>query len=234
MSSSEHENHIGTLSESTLHSQLKEEYAREGDLIEASVDNFVADILRGWHIIEIQVNNLAALQKKLEELARKHTITIVHPIAREKWIVRESMDRGEIVSRRKSPKRQNIFNLFEELVHAPLLLGIRGLDLEVVLIQEEEIWVNDSKGSWRRKGWSIVDRQMLNIVERYRFEDKEDLLALIPDDLVTPFTNKQLAKALGIKNRIAQKMTYTLRKMNLIQVPGKKGRAFLHKISPIR
>jgi hypothetical protein len=196
MSPSEHENHIGTLSESTLHSQLKEEYAREGDLIEATVGNFVADILRGWHIIEIQVNNLAALQKKLEELAKKYAITVVHPIAKEKWIVRESMGRSEILSRRKSPKRQNIFNLFEELVHAPLLLGIRGLDLEVVLIQEEEIWVNDSKGSWRRKGWSIADRQMLNIVERYRFEDEEDLLALIPDDLVMPFTNKQLAKAL--------------------------------------
>ncbi|TFG11367.1 hypothetical protein EU537_12620 [Candidatus Thorarchaeota archaeon] len=234
MSSSEHENHIGTLSESTLHSQLKEEYARDGDLIEASVGNFVADILRGGHIIEIQIKNLAALQNKLEELAKRYTITIVHPIAKEKWIVRESMDRSEVLSRRKSPKKQNVFNLFEELVHAPLLLGIRGLDLEVVLIQEEEIWVNDTKGSWKRKGWSIVDRQMLDIVERYRFEEKEDLLALIPDGLDMPFTNKQLAKALGIKNRIAQKVTYTLRKMNLIQVSGKKGRAFLHRIAPNR
>ncbi len=231
MSSSGHGNHIGTLSESTLHAKLKEKYSKEGDLIEASVDNFVADILRGGRIIEVQVGNLAALQDKLAELAKKYRITVVHPIAKERWIIRESMDRSEVLSRRKSPKKQDIFNLFEELVHAPLLLGIRGVELEVLLISEEEIWVNDKKGSWRRKGWSIVDRQLLSIEEKYLFRTGEDLLALIPDDIDIPFTNKQLAEAIGIKNRIAQKITYTLRKMNLVQVSGKKGRAFLHKIS---
>lgn len=230
MNSFESHRGIGTLSEHSLHAQLKKEYAKPSDEIEANVDGYVADILRNRHIIEIQTKQIAAIRKKVITLLKKYQLTIVHPISVAKWIVRESLDGRDILSRRKSPLKKTIYHLFDELVHVPYLLTNNGLDLEVILIHEEEVRRRDGSGSWKRKGWSIHDRRLVKILDRYRFSSPRDLLKLLPIELSTPFTNRELAKFLKIKMTIAQKMTYTLRKMGFLKVAGKKGRAHLHAI----
>jgi len=42
-----------------------------------------------------------------------------------------------------------------------------------------------------------------------------------------PFTNRDLATALGLRLNLAQKMSYTLRKADLLAVAGKRGNALL-------
>jgi hypothetical protein len=54
----------------------------------------------------------------------------------------------------------------------------------------------------------------------------------VPDSLEYPFTNNDLRSELAIRANLAQKMTYCLRKMGLIEVIGKDGRSLLYnKIS---
>ncbi len=218
--------HIGTLSEKSLHAGLKVWYAQPGDEFEVKLGRFVIDIMRGDQLIEIQTRHLYAMKRKLKRLLDDHTIHLIHPIAREKWIVRQTAE-GEAISRRKSPKKGRVLDLFNELMRMPELALHPNLTLEVALTQQEEIWVDDGQGSWRRKHWSVADHRLLSVVEQHQFANSADFLAVLPADLARPFTNKQLAKALRCPARTAQRITYTLRRMQLLDVVGKAGNANL-------
>jgi hypothetical protein len=220
-------NGIGTLGERSLHAALKEWYAQPGDRQEVEVDGFVADIVRGDLLIEIQTGNFTALKGKLPRLVADHRVCLVYPVAARKWIVRVDAD-GQPVSRRKSPRRGRVEDLFKELVRIPTLLAEPTFSLEVVLVHAEQVLRDDGLGSWRRKGWSVVDHRLIEVVGSQRFDTPDDLAALLPDTLPAPFTNRELADALKIRLNLAQKMTYCLRKMNVIAVEGKRGNALLH------
>ena len=70
---------------------------------------------------------------------------LIYPIASEKWIVKLDEGRENEVSRRKSPKRGNIVQLFDELVSFPRLLANPNFSLEVAFIQEEEVRYHDER-----------------------------------------------------------------------------------------
>ena len=59
---------IGSLRETSLHASLKSWWARPGDLLEASVDGYVVDLLRGETVVEIQTGHFSAIRPKLRAL----------------------------------------------------------------------------------------------------------------------------------------------------------------------
>jgi hypothetical protein len=120
-------------------------------------------------------------------------------------------------------------DIFGELVHIPHLLGHPNLTVELLLIQEEEIWRDDGQGSWRRKRWSIADRRLLGVVKQVALAEPADFLALLPAGLPAPFTNHDVAAGLRCSPAQALKMTYTLRQLGLLEVVGKQGNSFLHQ-----
>ncbi|MEJ2750145.1 MAG: hypothetical protein P8183_19900, partial [Anaerolineae bacterium] len=69
---------------------------------------------------------------------------------------------------------------------------------------------------------------LLDVIGRHRFEGVNDWLALLPNDLPRPFTNRELAAALGCRQNQAQKITNTLRKAGGIERVGKEGNAWLY------
>lgn len=219
---------IGRLAEKSLHASLKARLAQPGDQQESVVDGFVIDIVRGDTLIEIQTRHLGAMRRKLHKLLPHHPIQIVHPIAAEKWIVRQTAD-GHLVRRRKSPKRGQVIDVFTELVRLPDLLTHPNLIVTVLLTRQEEIWRDDGQGSWRRKGWSVYDHQLLEVVSQHTFTTPTDWLSLLPAVLPDPFTNRNLAHALACRLALAQKMTYSLRHASLLQVVGKRGNALLFR-----
>ncbi|MFH1942362.1 MAG: hypothetical protein ABIL68_09685 [bacterium] len=222
---------IGTLGEKSLHSALKDWYVRPGDRLEAEVDGFHIDIVRRNLLIEIQTKNFSSIRRKLNTLAVRHPVRLVFPISKEKWIVRIGADGETRLGRRKSPKKGHLFQLFEELVSLPELIRNRNFSLEVLLIREEEVRRDDGHGSWRRKGWSIFDRCLVEVVDSRIFKTSTDFLDLMPKDLLDPFTTDDLAKSIDKPRWIAQKMAYCLRSMGAIDVIGKKGNAVLYSAS---
>lgn len=229
MTSANHSPHIGTLAEGSLHAALKAWCLRPGDQIEVGVDGYVVDILRGETAIEIQTQNFAALRVKLGRLLARRRVILVHSTPREKWIVRQAGD-GQVLSRRKSPKRGRVIDVFGELVRLPHLLANPNLTVWVLLTREEEIWRDDGQGSWRRKFWSIHDRRLLEVIEQVTFASPGDYLAFLPATLPGAFTNQELAAALQCRRSLAGKITYTLRHAGLLAVEGKRGNAMVFSL----
>lgn len=223
---------INVYNEKHLHAALKAWLARPGDRFEVPVDGYVIDIVRGDRLIEIQTGNFAALKRKLHRLTRAHPVRLVYPIAAAKWIVKQQPD-GTPVSRRKSPRRGAVVDLFQELVSIPRLIARDGFELEVVLIHEEEVRRPSATArNWRRGGWGTVERRLLTVEARLAFVDSADFRTLLPPDLPQPFTTADLARALGRPRPLAQKMTYCLRHMNVLTVAGKQQRSVLYLTAP--
>lgn len=220
---------IGTLSEKSLHAALKQTVAQPGDQLEVKLDGYVIDIVRDDLLIEIQTGSFSNIKRKLTRLLDRHKILLIYPIAQEKWIVRETAV-GQPISRRKSPKKGQPLDIFRELVRIPHLLSHPNLSLGIWLVQQEEAWRDDGQGSWRRKGWSKADSQLLAVVDSAIYPDIPSLLTLLPGNLAQPFTNQQLARQAKIRTNLAQKITYTLRHCEGLTAVGKKGNAILYKV----
>lgn len=223
---------IGTQNESSLHASLKEYYRQPGDRVEAHVDGYHIDVVQADRLVEIQTSNFASIKKKLASLLENHKVHLVYPIIERRDLVKIAPETGELLSTRKSPKKEDIYDLFSELIRIPRLILHPNLTIEAVLIKEREIRCDDGKGSWRRRGVSIVDRSLAEVVESRLFSAASDYVSLLPSDLPSPFTNKDLASYARIARGKAQKMTYTLKKAGLLTEVGKEGNAILYALHP--
>lgn len=227
---------IGTLQETSLHAALKAWYAQPGDEAEVAVEGFVIDLRRGETLIEIQTRNFAAMKRKLMHLVERYPVRLIHPIAQEKWVVKYKADGKTVVSRRKSPRRGQVAELFMELVSFPQLVAHSNFTLEVALTQEEE-WQRPAKrgvgrrASWRRKGWAIFDRRLLGVVAQVILTSPADYLRFLPETLPTDFTNQDLATTAHQPLYLAQKTTYCLRQMGVLEAVGQRGRATLYAMA---
>lgn len=218
------------MGETTLHQQLKAIYAAQGGQTEAKLNGYLIDVQTPDLLIEIQTRNFGSLRPKLEALLPDHKIRIVYAIPQEKWLVKINAE-GEMLERRRSPRRGRIEHLFQQLVYLPAYLQHPHFSLEVLMIQEEELRRNDGRGSWRRGGWSICDRRAVCIIERHLFEQPADFLALLPDALLEPFSTRELATAARIPTHLAYQMVYTFRQLGLIEQTGQRGRTRLFRRS---
>jgi hypothetical protein len=218
---------IGTLREFGLHADLKRWYAQPGDELETALDGYVIDIRRGALLIEIQTRSFAAMRRKLAALAERHAVRVVHPIPERKWIVRLDA-KGREIARRRSPKAGRLEGLFRELVSIPDLVGHPNVTFDVALTHEEEIWQRTGRRAWRRKGWCVVGRRLVEVVRVVPFADAADFAALLPAELAEPFTARDLVAAAGLPLALAYKMIYCLRRMRAIEATGKRGRAAVY------
>ena len=222
---------IGELAESTLHNQLKYHYLGPTDIMEYKLDGYFIDVKREDELVEIQTSSFGSVKKKYSKLMKNgHTIRMVYPIAREKYIVKfHSSGKRE---RRKSPKRGRVYDAFLELVSIPHFLSLENFKLDIVMVVEEETRVNDGKGSWKRQGWSIQDHKCIEIIGTYNFNRLSDFNQIIPETLPNEFTTQDISSHLKIPKWLAQKMTYTLTKAGFLHQLGKSGRYNLYEIVP--
>jgi len=220
---------IGTLGEHHLHAALKEWYRQPGDRTEVGVDGFVVDLLRGEReIIEIQTRGFSKMRRKLDHLLDRHPVRIVHPIAAEKWI--RKIDKGGAqLSRRKSPKRGRAADICSELISFPMLLSHPNFEVEVLLVQEEEVRRRDPK-AWRRQGWGIVERRLVDVLteETVRLKEPRDLLRFLPGGLPATFTTADLAEALDQNRDIARDLAYCLREAGVLPTVGRSRAGILY------
>jgi hypothetical protein len=222
--------------ETTLHRQLKEHYSVGGALVEQRVGRYRIDVVAGRELIEIQLASLSAIRDKIAALVKRHDVRVVKPIITRKYLVKQQRAGGRIVSRRCSPKRQTVLDVFEELVHFTRVFPHRRLTLEVLLVEIEEWRVpgHGRRRRWRRGDHRTEDQRLLEIVGGETFQTSADLCRLLPAKLPQPFHTGHLAEGLSVQRWIAQRMAYCLRKMGAIEAVGKQRGAWLYERSDVR
>jgi len=214
--------HIGTLNEKPLHAALKAWVAEPGDEFEVRIGRFVADIVRGSLLIEIQTGSTYPLKQKLNALLKHHAVHLVIPIARQKTIVTLDAN-GQIVGSRKSPKHGELLDVFHQLVSIRSLLGDANFSVEALLIHVEEIRRPRTTRKRRWKDWEVQERRLIAVFDHATFHHPGDFLAAIPSGLEEPFTTADLARATGRPRRVAQEIAYCLRELGaLVAVDRKK------------
>ena len=220
---------IGVLREGPLHAAVKDLLARPGDRAEVKVDRFVIDLVRAdGELVEFQTGDFSPLGPKLDALLDEHRIRIVHPIAAERRIVRVD-DHGEIVSTRRSPLKGGPLAIFDRLVTFPSLLAHPNLVVELLLCREDHVRRPEPRRG-RRFLRDPGERRLREVLGRVELRDPRDALALAAPPREA-FTNRDLAEALGCETRLAERVTYCLRHMAVIEPAGRRGRATLFTVA---
>lgn len=217
--------------ETSLHKQLKEVYSDAGAEVEQKLGRYRIDVVCDKELIEIQHGSLAAIRDKVADLTNKYRMLVVKPIVYRRRLVKFKSQGGRVVSRRLSPKRGSVLDLFDELVYFTRVFPHPNLTLEAPLVEIEE-WRYPGHGRrrYRRKNDHVVDDQKLTKVhEIHRFQSRADLLRLIPADLPNPFHTGHLAEAMDIDRSKAQQIAYCLRKTDALEDCGKQVNARLYR-----
>ena len=214
--------------ETSLHRQLKESYAKDAADVEVTIGAYRIDAVRDGELIEVQHGSLTAIRSKVAQLLKQHRVRVVKPIIARKRIVRQLTVDGPVKSRRYSPMRGGILELFDELVYFTKVFPHSRLVLEVPMVEVEE-WRLPPQASRRRRRkakYRVHDVRLTKVLQTYRFIDSSELLDLLPiAKLPTTFDTAQLSEALGVDRWVGQRIAYVLRETGAVEPAGRRGNA---------
>lgn len=218
--------------ETSLHRQLKEHYAGDNSLQEVACAGYRIDAICRGRLIEIQHGSLAAIRDKIAALLVDHRVTVVKPIIASKQLVSLAKKNGPELSRRLSPKRGRILDLFDELVYFTRVFPHKRLALDVALVEIEEFRYpgHGRRRRRRERDFQIADQRLLGVVETRTFRTHADLRRLLPTSLPTIFHTGHLACQMQVSRSDAQRIAYCLRETGCIRLVGKEGNALLYRL----
>lgn len=218
--------------ETSLHRALKGLYAGDTAQTEVVLDKYRIDAISGGQLIEIQHGSLAAIRDKIRRLVESHSVLVVKPIVAKKLLIKQDGPQGRVLTRRLSPKRGKIWDIFEELVYFTRVFPHPRLTIEVVLVEVEE-WRYPGHGRrrrWRRNDQVVADQKLVSVGQTIRLSTAADLVDLVPAKLPRQFHTGQLAELAGIHRSVAQRIAYCLREMKAIEHVGKHGNALVYRL----
>ncbi|MBQ8720314.1 MAG: hypothetical protein IJY65_04715 [Clostridia bacterium] len=219
---------IGTLSEKSLHGILKYYIEPNSDFHEVEFLGSVADIKREWGIVEIQTRSLERLAPKLEKFLAVMPVRVVYPLPYEKYISLIDKESGEIISRRKSPKRSTPADAIIELRKIKKYLTHENFSLTLFFLNVDEYRTRTTKKRGNRIATVREERIPSSIEYILNFDKREDYLQLLPSSLPCEFTVAELSKAAKLKKRWGYDIVSLLSDMELISFVGKRGREHLY------
>lgn len=221
---------IGTRHETSLHRELKFAYTGYEGQTEVDFIGFVADGINAHgKYIEVQTGKFGAFMNKARRIAALGGLKVVYPVIIAKYL--ESFDaEGRQQCCRKSNRPGSIWDIFAELIYAPGMPLVPGLEIELALVDVAEQRIMDGKGSWRRKGVSIGDRRLLALHDRICLEKPADYLRFVPFARNEEFTAKALGEKAGIRAGLARKTLYVLVRLGIVEKTGKRRNELVYRL----
>ena len=222
---------IGTLSEKTLHSFLKYYLEPCDDFHEVALGGYYADIMRDGCIIEIQTKAFDRLRDKLKVFLKEYPVTVVYPLIANKTYYVTNSESGEVSRGRKSPKHQDIYDIFDELYKIKMHLANENLYFHFVLLDIVEYRKTVKKSYKNHKGYETVERIPERIIDEIYIDGAHDLASLIPPSLPSPFTSLDFSKAIKRNRSVAQTALNILEHVGAVKRVGKVKNAYLYEIT---
>ncbi|MBR7098472.1 MAG: hypothetical protein IKC59_03575, partial [Clostridia bacterium] len=205
---SQGEQGIGTLAEKWQHQIIKRYLSEDPSDHEIPVSierRFVSDVRVGMDAYEVQTGSFAPMAKKIAYYLESTdlTVTVVHPIAKSRWVSWVDFDTAEISPRKRSPRHGDAKELLAELYPLLPLLPHPRLQFRVLLLEVHDFKLLSNRKKDRRRGAVRYERIPLSLMEDISFSSPEDFARFLPDSLDSPFTVKQFSEATKIRGRDA-------------------------------
>lgn len=216
---------IGTQNEKTLHKSIKFYLCEDVACHEFRIGRFIADIYQDGHIYEIQTASFLSLKSKLEKLLPLYKISLVYPIIRRKTIIEMDALSGS-KKPKKSPRVGKPLQVMRELVKIKTFLTDPNFEMIMFMTDVDE---------YRMKSMSTFENERINqipkgVPELIRLKTQTDYLELLPSNLNEQWTVKDLKTVVKRSLSDTQSFVQVLKQLDLIEMCGKEGRAYLYRI----
>lgn len=192
---------IGTYREKRLHRILKRFVSEDEATHEIPVGKYVADVCTADGITEIQTKGLYLLLPKLRYYLEQTDlpITVLHPIVAEKILIRMDRETGEVLYRKRSPKKGRLEDILPELYALGPLLPNDRIRIRVLLLRTDEFRFSE-RMRYRREGAYDADLFPRACLEEMDLLQREDYLRFLPTDR-TVFSAAEYSAWIKLKKR---------------------------------
>ena len=137
---------------------------------------------------------------------------------------------GELLRRRKSPKKFRPIDIYRELIHFTEVFPHPKLTLEVLTVDCIEQRVDKINKRWKRKQNKTLDQHLARVGQSDILHSVADLWRLLNDPVLPKeFDTKELAETIEQPRWFAQQIAYTLNKCSAIESVGKRGNSVLYR-----
>lgn len=225
------QNQIGTLSEKSIHSEIKNYLEPNKEYQEIQVGNYIADIKRNNEIFEVQTQQFKNIISKLDYYIRyKYNVTVVYPLITKKIINWIDPVSHEIIEQRKSSHVGVIQDIFKELYWIAEYIAKEQIKLKIIRIEANEYKYLDGYGQNNKKHATKIDKVPANIIDEVNFRSVDDFKQFIPKTLNETWTVKDFIKHTKCNKRWAGSGIKILRELGIITIVNKQGNAYVYSL----
>lgn len=223
---------IGTLSEKSIHSVIKNHLEPNKEFQEINVGRFIADIKQHDRIYEIQTQNFKKLTPKIEYYLKNGiNITVVYPVIKERYINWIDVNSHNILERRKSSHKDHIQDIFKELYWVYEYLKDDKFSIDLIIIDVEEYKYLDGYGHNNKKHATKIDKIPSSIKETIHLKLINDMKIFIPNVLQDrEWTALEYKKTIKSNNKYIGSGLKIMRELGIIDIVRKEGNKFIYKI----
>lgn len=222
------QNGIGTLGEKSVHAVLKHYFDPCEAHHEVRCNGYVADVKNERGFVEIQTRDFYRLQKKLEVFLQEAPVTVVYPVAAERWLIWID-ENGALEPKRRVTRKLTAASVLPELYGLRSLFQNPRLRFCVVLLEVEDYRLKDGYGPDKKKRATKFDRYPVALLDELWLSSPEDYLQLVPDSLPDGFSAKEYAKAVKLPSRQASAAANVLSYFGAVERVGKDKNAYLYR-----
>ncbi len=239
---------IGTLGEKQMHAAIKRYLCPDPAKHEVLIDGshgcipkdpspgtekapkrrrFVADILDGNVIYEIQTGPFAPLKEKIAWILENTTynVMVIHPIAEVKWLNLMDAKTGAIKTRKRSPQRGKLTDIASELYFFRDFIDSPRFSLVILMMEAEQYKKNEQRDGRKRPRYRKYELIPVSLLRAHILRSPADYRIFLPEELPSPFTVKQYSTLSHIYGRDAYSIVRTLCHIGLLEEAPKEGRA---------
>ena len=226
---------VGTLAEKWQHQIVKRylsENPEDHEIRVCDARRFVSDVRIGDDAYEVQTGDFAPMAKKIAYYLESTdlTVTVVHPIPKDRWVSWVDPKTAEISPPRRSPRHGKASDILPRLYPLIPMLPHPRLKFRVLLLETHDFRLLSGRKKDPHRGGERYERIPISLIDDISLDSPTDFEQFLPKNLSSPFTVKEFSKATKLTGRDAYSAVRVLVALGLIEQAEKIGRSMVFKI----
>jgi hypothetical protein len=221
---------IGTLKEKDIHKSIKFLIDSDENNHEKKIGKFHVDVLNKNGIFEVQTRSFYKLKEKIVELSKDNYFTIVFPISRIKTIIVINSNSGELIRKRKSPKKGSIYDFLLELYTIRDLVDIENLRYRIIIIDSIEYRDSETKVGRYKRTLKKIQNEPVDIIEDISLERINDIYKFLNLDIQGEFDANLFSKIKSLSLNDSRTVLNMLERLNIVKRIRKEKNKYIYEV----